>query len=107
MVHHLTPHNDRICPDDPKLKALGADEVYPQGSPHLNPVMKADQYPTLANIGGDTHMDVALAGDAVDGKFTAEPGEFAALGDARSQRRRLQLEGSVLFHADALGVDRT
>lgn len=101
MVHHLTPHNDRICPDDLKLKTLRADEVHPQGSPHLNPVMKADQYPTLANIGGDTHMDLALAGDAVNGKFTLEPGEFAAFGEARSQKRRLQLEGFALFHTHA------
>ena len=75
--------------------------MYPQRGAQPNPVMQANQYSALADIGGDTYMDITLAGDAVNGKFTVEPGEFAAFGEARSQKRRLQLEGFALFHTHA------
>ncbi len=79
MLRDFSPYNYCICPGDFKLETPGEDQIYPQRSPHLNPLMKADHHPSLADIGGDPHVDIAIAGDTVDGKTTVEPGVFSAL----------------------------
>jgi hypothetical protein len=87
MLCDLSPDNYCVCPYDFKLETPGEDQIYPQGGPHLNPVMKADHHPSLADIGGDPHVDIAIAGDTVDGEITVESGVFSALSETRSQAK--------------------
>jgi len=87
MPHDLTPDNHCICSDDLELETLGKDQIYPQGGPELDALMKADQHSTLANIGGHPHMGLAIARETVDGKLTVIPGELSALCETRPDAR--------------------
>jgi len=98
MPHDLTPDNHCICSDDLKLETLGEDQIYPQRGPELDPVMKANQGPTLANIGGDPHMGLAIARDTVDGKLAVIPGVLSALCETRPEARWLRMCKSLPFH---------
>jgi len=63
--------------------------------------MKADQHTTMADIGGDPHMDIAIPGDTVDGKLTVKPGVLSTLCETRSQAKRLRMSESFLFHTES------
>jgi len=106
MVHNTTPDNNGICTDGFELEILGEDQLYSQRGAHLNPVMQANRNSPLANISGDTHMDLALTGDAVNRKFTFKPRVFSALCETHIQARRFQLRIFALFHTNYLGIDR-
>ena len=87
MPYDLTPDNHCMCSDDLKLETLGEDQIYPQGGPELDAVMKPNQYPILTDIGGDPHMDLAIARDTVDWKLAVKPGVLSALCETRPDGR--------------------
>ena len=98
MPCDLTPDNHCICPYDLELEPLGEDHIYPQGGPELDPVMKADQHPILTDISGDSHMDLAIGRDTVDGKLAVIPGVLSALCETRPDGRWSRMWKSLLFH---------
>ena len=83
MPCDLTPDNHCMCSDDLELETPGEDHIYPQRGPELDAVMKANQHPTLTDISGDPHMDLAIARDTVDGKLAVIPGVLSALCETR------------------------
>lgn len=99
MPHDLTPDNHCICSDDLELETLGEDQIYPQRGTELDSVMKADQHPTLANICGYPHMDLAIGRDTVDGKLAVIPGVLSALCETRPEARLLRMCKSLPFHS--------
>ena len=99
MPCDLTPDNHCIYPYDLELEPLGEDQIYPQGGPELDPVMKADQHPILTDISGDSHMDLAIGRDTVDGKLAVIPGVFPALCETGPEARLLRMCKSLPFHS--------